>query len=123
MGYTSNNIDTPSLKCPFNDEDLDVWNKVGSSYSGNAYDHWSSLESKISSQLKSPSTAVLSTEFGGFAVVLGESNAYTRMTHVPQKPIYPILLADGSTLLHLINRTDGVTIASKTANFNVDLAP
>ena len=73
--------------------------------------------------MKSPSTAVLSTEFGGFAVVLGDAAKYTRMTHVPQKTIYPILLADASTLFHLINKTDGVTIASKTANFNVDLVP
>ena len=28
MGYTSNNIDTPSLKCPYNDEDLDIKSAV-----------------------------------------------------------------------------------------------
>ncbi len=123
MGYTRDNIETPGVKCPFNNYALDAYNKVGSTYAGNAYSDWDGLKSKRISQVKSPSTAALATEHGAYAVLTNQISNYWRMTHDPKKLLYPVVRVDGSSILHLLAPGEGITTPSKTVNFNLSLEP
>ncbi len=124
LGYTTDNIDTPVAKCPFNDNALDAYNRVGSCYAGNSSDRWPSLVNKRLGQVAYPSTTALGMELGSQAFIMNDLNKmYWRLTHVDNTPLYPFSRVDGSTIRYQPAPGEGMATASKTINFNVNKHP
>jgi prepilin-type N-terminal cleavage/methylation domain-containing protein len=123
LGATSNGASVPVAKCPLNEEDLDAFIKVGSSYAGNSNDSWLSLKSLRLTSVKNPSRTILGMEIGTMAFATGTSyKSYWRMTHGRKaSPTYPIVRVDGSGFIHTFQNGEGRNVASAKANFDINL--
>lgn len=119
FGLTVDGIEAPQVKCPFNDEAREVYNKVGSSYVGNAYNTWTSLKNKNLAIINQPSKFVLSTEFGAISFLVNNSQSFWRQTHFPGRSIYPFLKIDGSVQEHKVHTQQGIDFASEEIILNL----
>ncbi|MCM8535157.1 MAG: type II secretion system GspH family protein [Lentisphaeraceae bacterium] len=120
IGLTVDGVEAPQMECPFNDDDVDVYHKVGSSYVGNEYNVWTSLGGRFLSQINTPSKVVLSTEFGAVGYLINESSSYWRQTHFTGVARYPFAKIDGSVLHHKVRTQQGISISSDEIILNLD---
>lgn len=120
IGLTKDGMEAPQMKCPFNDDDVDVYHKVGSSYVGNEYNFWQSLGGKFLGQINTPSKVILSTEFGAVGFLTNESSTYWRQTHYIGVPRYPFAKIDGSVVHHKIRSQQGINTPSDDIILNLD---
>ncbi len=113
IGLERDGMEAQICKCPFNDDDLDAFYKVGSSYMGNEYRNWSGLGDIFLMQVNNPSKFVLSTEFGAIAFMWGENRQYWRQVHFRGQAKYPFLTLDGSTKHQKVQYREGINYESK----------
>ena len=120
IGLTQDGMEAPQMKCPFNDDDVDVYHKVGSSYVGNEYNSWNGLGEKFLATINSPSQVVLSTEFGTIGFLLNLNSDYWRQTHFKGESRYPFLKIDGTVKHYKVYTGQGIDAASKDLIFNLN---
>jgi prepilin-type N-terminal cleavage/methylation domain-containing protein len=112
LGLTVDGTEAEQCKCPFNDDDLDVYHKVGSSYSANEYRHWQGIGGLNLAIINQPSKVIFASEFGGMGFLSGENQQYWRMTHFPGTPRYPFAKIDGSVKNHTVINGQGLSFRS-----------
>ena len=123
LGYTQDGVEVPGVECPFNkdmDSSVDVYNAKGSSYYGNSYSTYTSLQNKRMSDVQNSSTTVLSTEAGAFGYAQKVSSKWWRWVHQPGKAIYPFVFVDGHVAQHELEYGEGVYWESSVANLKID---
>ena len=120
LGLTVDGVEVPQMKCPFNDEDVDVYNKVGSSYVGNEYNSWNSLGNKFLAKINKPSQVILSTEYGAIGFLMNTSSDFWRQTHFNGVPKYPFLKIDGTVQHYKVSTNQGISVASDQFILNLD---
>ncbi|MCM8530823.1 MAG: prepilin-type N-terminal cleavage/methylation domain-containing protein [Lentisphaeraceae bacterium] len=121
IGLTKDGMEAPQMKCPFNEMDEDVYDKVGSSYVANDYDGWrGGINGLFLAKINNPSKVVLSTEYGTMAFVFHENmQDLWRQTHYLGKPRYPFVMIDGHATHHKIFKDEGIAFESENIIFNI----
>ena len=120
IGLDEDGMEATAMKCPFNDEDIDVYHKVGSSYVANEYWDWSSLGNKYISSINNTSKVILATEFGAMGYLIHSSPNFWRQTHYPGTARYPFLKIDGSVTHHQVAEREGAYFDSSIITLNLD---
>ena len=120
IGLTKDGMDAPQMMCPFNDDDIDVYHKVGSSYVGNEYTNWKGLGGMFLGQINKPSKVVLATEFGAVGFLRNDNSIYWRQTHFIGQSRYHFVKIDGSVKHLKVRSQQGISIQSDEIILNLN---